>query len=574
MRRTLTISIFLFTVASFAAVIWNVGYRTALSGLSDQGSVYLRSASDRLVGQLARFRQLADLIAHHPEAIAALDGTLPIQAIDPLFIRSADSTGALEVGLIDTNGRLLFASGDSAPGLDLSATPNFIRAKTGAMGFDQFIDDNGRRIFSFMAPVRLDGKPAGAVMVQVDMETIEESDWRSTPQIVIFTDLTGDVFVTNRSELLFEDFATSPESTEGFHPSRVQQIGLHQIWNLPSKRFLPRRALYLHLPQPVVGMNGHSLISSAPAERIASLEALVAAAVSLTLGTLLIFAMERRRVLAQDNLLLEQRVAKRTKELTSLNANLRHEITERQEAEAALRRAQAELIQAGKLTALGKMSAGISHELNQPLMAIRSFADNGALFLERENTAQASENFLRISALSHRMGRIIKNLRAFARQESEPAKDVNINAVIDAVLELSEPRMITDNITVTRNDRDRAIWVRGGEVRLQQVFMNLVSNAADAMVDQEIKHLEIDVIQKGAKVAVTVSDTGPGLDDADKIFDPFYTTKEVGGSEGMGLGLSISYGLVQSFGGAISGRSRPEGGAIFTVELSASKESA
>lgn len=570
MRRSLTIMMFLAAVALFSAAIWNVGYRTALTGVSDQGRVYLQSASDRLVGQLARFRQLADLIAHHPEAIAAVRGELPIEAILPLLTRSADSTGALEVGLLDAEGQLLLASADSITGQNWSHTTHFERAMTGAMGFSQFVDSSGRRIFSFMAPVRLDGRAAGAVMVRVDMETIEESDWRSTPQVVLFTDEDSRVFVTNRSEVLFESFADKP-TEETFSPEQVRILGGNTIWTLPDQRYLPRRALYMVLPRPVVGMTGHTLISTAPAERLASLQALVAAAVCISFGAVLFLVMERRRVLAHDNVLLEQRVTARTAQLTAVNANLRHEIAERQEAEEALRKAQADLIQAGKLTALGQMSAGISHELNQPLMAIRSFADNGTLFLERDNPSEAAENFSRISALSHRMGRIIKNLRAFARQESEPVTDVRLNGVIDAVLELSEPRLNTENIIVSRTGADQDLWVRGGEVRLQQVFMNLVSNAADAMVQSDEKTLEINILTQGKKVKVSIKDTGPGLDDAGKIFDPFYTTKEVGQSEGMGLGLSISYGLVQSFGGAINGQTRPEGGAEFTVELTASE---
>lgn len=570
MRRSLTIMLFLAAVAVFSGAIWNIGYRTALTGVADQGRVYLQSASDRLVGQLARFRQLADLIAHHPEVIAATSGEIAAEDILPLFTRSADSTGALEVGLLDANGQLVLASADSQPGQDLGHMDHFRRALTGAMGFSQFVDGADRRIFSFMAPVRVEGKPAGAVMVQVDMETIEESDWRSTPQVVLFTDAAAQVFVTNRSEVLYEGFSTQPDVAD-FGPTHVRNVGNNTVWTLPDERYLPTRALYMALPRPVVGMTGHTLISTAPAERLAALQALVAAAVCITFGAFLFFAMERRRVLARDNLLLEQRVTARTAQLTAVNVNLRHEIAERQEAEEALRKAQADLIQAGKLTALGQMSAGISHELNQPLMAIRSFADNGSLFLERENPIQAAENFGRISALSHRMGRIIKNLRAFARQESEPVTDVDINGVLDAVLELSEPRLNSENVAVNREWQDQEIWVRGGEVRLQQVFMNLVSNAADAMSQSDTKVININILKSETTVSVMVRDTGPGLDDADKIFDPFYTTKEVGQSEGMGLGLSISYGLVQSFGGAITGRNHPEGGAVFTVELAASE---
>lgn len=147
---------------------------------------------------------------------------------------------------------------------------------------------------------------------------------------------------------------------------------------------------------------------------------------------------------------------------------------------------------------------------------------------------------------------------------------VDVVAVVDTVLELLEPRLRDEAIILDWVAPEMPVRVTGGEVRLQQVVMNLVTNALDAMAGQTARHLAISVAIDGGIVRLDVADNGPGLDDPDKIFDPFYSTKTVGSSEeGMGLGLSISYGLVQSFGGAIRGRNAPEGGAVFTVELNA-----
>jgi len=121
-------------------------------------------------------------------------------------------------------------------------------------------------------------------------------------------------------------------------------------------------------------------------------------------------------------------------------------------------------------------------------------------------------------------------------------------------------------VTVRRAQVGHRVYVMGGEVRLRQVLMNLISNAVGAMEGRDDKRLRLTV-DASDPVRVSVRDNGPGLSDPEKIFDPFYTTKEVGRSEGMGLGLSISYGFVQSFGGAITGRNHPEGGAEFTIEL-------
>jgi two-component system C4-dicarboxylate transport sensor histidine kinase DctB len=350
----------------------------------------------------------------------------------------------------------------------------------------------------------------------------------------------------------------------------VQQGG-HEIWNVDGGRYLPSRALHLTLELPVVGLTGEALLDVSPARQLATLQAAVAAALCLAFGALLLGATVRRQTLAEANARLEARVADRTAELVALNTALRREVAERTDAEARLHKAQADLVQAGKLSALGQMSAGISHELNQPLMAIRSFAENAEGFLARGKPDVAARNLSRISDLARRMGRIIRNLRAFARQESEPIGDVDLLAVIDAALEMVASKAHQGQVQIAWDPPAVPVIVRGGEVRLQQVILNLVSNAIDAMEEAEVRQVTISVASQGSRTEVTVADTGPGIAEPDRIFDPFYTTKQVGASEGVGLGLSISYGLVQSFGGVIRGRNAPTGGAIFTVELDASQ---
>ena len=240
-------------------------------------------------------------------------------------------------------------------------------------------------------------------------------------------------------------------------------------------------------------------------------------------------------------------------------------MAERIDAESALAQAQADLVQAGKLSALGQMSAGISHELNQPLMAIQSFAENGVKFMERGKADVTRDNLGRISDMAQRMGRIIKNLRAFARQESAPADRVNVIAILDSAIELTSAHVQSSDVDLQTLYSQDPVWVRGGEVRLGQVFVNLINNAVDAMGHCETRALSIRIDQD-EKLSVSFADTGPGIDMPDKVFEPFYSTKSNTGQDSMGLGLSISYGIVQSFGGDIRGRNT-EKGAEFTVEL-------
>ncbi len=455
----------------------------------------------------------------------------------------------------------------SAP-RDLAGTPHFRRALQGALGVSLGVS-GGQRLISFAAPnFGATGKVRGVLVAVVDVVELEQ-DWRGTLPTVYFTDAGGQVFITNRSELLFwkragEGAMMAPGGAR--YGVAVRHVSGQEIWQQDWSPYVPQRALYLATPLPVIGMDGVALIDEAPARRLAALQAAVVTAVCLFLGALLFLATERRRTLALANAVLEERVGARTRALSETNAALRREVREREEAEEALRRAQAELVQAGKLSALGQMSAGISHELNQPLMAIRSYAENGVAFLDRQRPEKAGEALGRISEMAQRMARIIRNLRAFARQESAPVTRVDLGVVLQSAVELTEARREKAGVSLVW-DRPRApVWVRGGEVRLGQVFVNLITNAADAMEGAAVRRLEI-AVTGGVPLTVTFRDTGPGIEEPERIFDPFYTTKAVAGGDGMGLGLSISYGLVQSFGGTILGANAPGGGAVFTVAL-------
>ncbi len=587
-RRAVAIGAFCLAVAWLAAAVWWLAFGAALDQLSERGRSDLTLAADRLAGELRRYRELAVVLADHPQMVAMLEtpGGDPAAAAAGLLRRNADRTGTRAITLRARSGTVLASSGTPTAAVGpADPGPHFRRAMNGALGIHHArAGADGTRVFQFAAPVWGAGpQPAGAVVVTVDMAAVE-TDWSGDPQAIYFTDAAGAVFVSNRSELLFRAEDPDAAAAAGPYDRAVlrpfpeitgMMAGGHELWRVDGGPYLPSLALHLVEPVPVISMRGELLLDAWPAVRLASWQALGVGALCLVFGAFLFLVTERRRTLAERleieaaaNQALEARVAARTGELSEANRNLRREIGERREAEAALKKAQADLVQAGKLSALGQMSAGISHELNQPLMAIRSFAENAAAFIDRGKPERASENLARISELARRMGRIIKNLRAFARQENEPIGRVDLGGVVEAVLEISAARLTHAGVAVDWAPPRRPVIVRGGEVRLQQVVLNLVSNAIDAMEGAADPRIAITIGRDEAGVTLSVRDTGPGLSEPEKIFDPFYSTKEVGQSEGMGLGLSISYGIVQSFGGRIRGRNHPEGGAIFTVELS------
>ena len=550
---------YLVSVALFVVGVWWYGYIAALGQLDRRAQSDLALAADSLSAELRRYRELAVLTADRPQLAAVFTGSGALETVRPILQQISDKTGALDIVLLNPKGLPLVGT-QGAPAFGHAGAPYFERAMDGALGVDHPVR-NGVRTFVFAAPLFSKFGPViGAVLVYAGVEGVERA-WRGARPVVFFTDKQGVVFVSNRSELVLR-----PRAQGDFLNYTTSEIRGMEVWQIAGSRYVPHRAVHRTQDLPVISMQGEVLLDIAPARQIAFLQAAAASALCLAFGALLFLAMQRRHTLAESNAKLEHRVQDRTAQLSSANLSLRREVEVRRAAELRLNKVQSDLVQAGKLSALGQMSAGISHELNQPLMAIQSFAENGRSFLDRNRFDMVAKNLGKISDLAHRMDRIIRNLRAFARQESEPLGNVDIGRVVDTVLELLGPKIIQTKILVLWVRPDSVI-VRGGDVRLQQVVLNLISNGIDAMELSDPSVLTIEVIPESDCVTLAVRDTGPGITEPEKIFEPFYTTKAIGAAEGMGLGLSISYGLVQSFGGMIRGRNHEAGGAIFTVEL-------
>ncbi|KIT17248.1 sensor histidine kinase [Jannaschia aquimarina] len=545
MRRLLLALTTLAATATVAVAIFATALDEALDRLAEQGRADLALAADRLVLELQRSRDAAVLLAGDPR-ITRLLGEGSGGASD-LLRGTADRIGASDVAILRPDGTV--AASASGEVRASGAAGWLVRARQGALGFGWNTDS---RTITHAAPIFAPTGPVvGAVAVTRDIEQIEW-DWRGEPQAIYFTDADGRVLVTNRQEL-------RAASLEGIS----MPVDGHDVRRLDAGRYLPEMALHLHRDIVVLGMTAEMLLDISPARALAVNRAMALGAAVLVIAALIFVLMERRRTLQRANETLEARVTQRTAALSEINMRLTREVRERREAQAELAQAQADLVQASRLSALGQMSAGISHELNQPLMAIRSFAQNAGTFLERGDGEKAAANLARIGSLAQRMGAIIRNLRAFARSEPASAEPTDLQAVLDAALEITEARR---HGTETRVERpDNPVVAMGDEVRLVQVLTNLISNAVDAGGPILIR------IEDGPP-RIRVLDNGPGLADPERIFDPFYTTKEVG--EGLGLGLSLSYGIVQGLGGEIRGWNTQDGAAVEVTLLAARAEDA
>ncbi|MEH6625583.1 MAG: ATP-binding protein [Motiliproteus sp.] len=261
---------------------------------------------------------------------------------------------------------------------------------------------------------------------------------------------------------------------------------------------------------------------------------------------------------------LEHRVAERTDDLQTVNDRLRNEMLDHE-------RTQNELIQTAKMAVLGQLSAGINHELNQPLTAIRAYADNACAFLQLDKSQRAVENLIEIAGLTERMAKIIAPLKVFSRNTSGQAEPVSLKSVRDGAMSILYGRLDKESVMVLWPKELDELFVLGDMVRLEQVAVNLLSNAMQAMEEQPSKRVEISCCSTEDTVILHFRDAGPGInpDEIHKVFEPFYTTKKVG--EGLGLGLSISYRIVDSLGGKLTASNHPGGGAVFSMELKRAK---
>lgn len=543
-KRSITLLLgILITAVLTSSLVWQLSYRQGIKLAASTGSGDLNLATDRLQFQLRRYRELAVLIVDHPKLSALLGApratNLSLEAQE-ILMRSADKTGATNLAYFDVSGKLL-SSAHEVIVQDLVLSQLLNRAADGALGSSSGYNLNGKRQYYFAAPYfAKSGKVKAVLLVVVDVDQLE-FEWRGTVPTVFFMDGKEQIFISNRSELI--GWTRKPNEI-GLHPPTGDfpkfastTISGREIWTTNWGPYVPKTSLHLTKDLAVIGMRAEILVDLGPAAKIANLQAAIAAVLVLFLGTLILVTVQRRRVLAETNIQLELKVAEKT---------------------ADLRAAQTELVKAGKLSALGKMSAGISHELNQPLMAIQQYSENAGRFLQLKDTENAHNNLSEIQKLSQRMARIIRNLRAFARNEHEPMARVDVLDVIKAALAITRTRIDQTQTELITDLPPAPVYVNAGEVRLSQVIVNLISNALDAMEESKERKLSITVSVK-TQVEIHVTDTGPGIDDPEKMFDPFYTTKSVDKGEGLGLGLSISYGLVQSFGGDIKGKNSPAG---------------
>jgi two-component system C4-dicarboxylate transport sensor histidine kinase DctB len=571
-----------------------IASRVGNDSLREAGSHRLEIYAAGLESELAKYEYLPGLLTLERDVLALLRNPLVadvVQGVNERLERLNQIAGTAALYILDRKGLAIAASNwneeASFVGMDLSYRPYFWDAMERGEGrFYAIGTTSGVPGFYFSRALRDGDGVLGVGALKVSLDHLEHA-WGGSSDVVLAIDANGVIFLASNSNWKFHVIdKLSGEASERIRASR-------QYWNVtltPLKivvqNELPdgarlvtvnlprveRQSDYLELKRPLREPGWHLVLLSdrTPVHELRQLAFALAVALAAFLLVLLLYARQRSLFVAQSlaakealqlaNDALEQKVTERTTDLVTSNAQLQREVVERH-------RAEQNLVQAGKLAVLGQMAAGITHELNQPLAALRTLSANAGTFLQRGRLEDARHNLQVIEDLTDRMGKITGQLKAFSRKDPIKLQPILLERSITNTLFLLDQRIRQEQLNVTQQLPDRQVWVLADATRLEQVLVNLIANAMDAMSGQVRPRVTIVVCEVGGPVEIAVRDNGHGIAEGDlsRLFEPFFTTKEPG--DGLGLGLVISMGIARELGGDLKGRNRPEGGAEFVLTL-------
>lgn len=564
-----------------APLLWPLQYfaeRYYSEQLAEQNRQTLDLYVANLLGTLRRYEELPQILGGLPVLRQALQ-----QPGDPLLQKIANEaladirrrTGADVIYLLQPDGTTQVASNwaqaDSFVHRNFAFRPYYREAMQGRLArFFGLGTTSIKRGYYFASAVKEGSRIIGVLVVKVDLEHIERL-WGNSPEQLLVIDNYGVVILSSREDWRFhasrplsaaerdEIHANIPYPVQDPKPLRLQQSAwLSQSQTLPETGW----TVSIYAPRTLIERPVRSVLLIGGATLLALL-------LLLTLLTLSRrHYLDRIALEAEAKRQLEERVLERTRELENANAQLQQEVHEREQAQRELMRAQDEVVQAGKLTALGTMSASISHELNQPLAAIRSYADNARVLLDHQRTEDARGNLEQISDLTTRMASIIAHLKAYARGARRAPENVQLQPAIEDALSMVASRRRAMNVELLRDVPDAPLWVQAGETRLRQILGNLLTNALDALAEKAPpRRLWVIASQDQHGVILTLRDNGPGFseDALAHAHEPFFTTKTT--AKGLGLGLAICDNLLRALGGRLEMGNHLEGGAVVRLHL-------
>ncbi|MCC5973919.1 MAG: sensor histidine kinase [Rubellimicrobium sp.] len=553
------------TLALFCAVALAIIYFTNLflmerftDSTRNRAEVRLTLYVGNLMAELQRNSIVPQLLARDPELIGALSsGDFSRSTLRLLSL--VDEIGAASIMMYDRDGRVVAATDRFRMGENHRNTPYFVEAlRSNTTVFSKIQRPTGSFAFFYSRRITSGATTLGVISVEVDLARLERS-WSGTQDAVLVTDSTGTIILATNPRWRG---VTEAEAVTRDPPTGAIRRALQLTQDLsavpPDAWVSGNAVLRREMRVPFQGWRAASFTTYASVrERVNAILALEIMTFALLLAVGF-FVSSRRK--ANRLILFERESA----ELRRLNVRLQREIAEREKVEKTLQVAEQTLAQSSKLAVLGEMSAAVSHELNQPLAAMKTYLAGARLLLQRKRPDEALSSFQRIDDLIDRMGAITRQLKSYARKGSDAFEPVDVREALSSALAMMEPQLKTRKVTITRTVPGGAVMILGDRLRLEQVIINLLRNALDAIRMVREPAIEI-ILAEGQTVHITVRDNGPGIEDLDALFEPFYTTKAPG--DGVGLGLAISSGIVSDLGGRLTARNGSGGGAVFEITL-------
>lgn len=543
-----------------AVVWWTNAFLTErfTENTRSRAEVRLALYSGNILSELQRNQIVPQLLARDPTLIGALNSGDFSQSSQRL-IEYRDEIGAAGLLLLDADGRAVAATDRSVLGTNYRTEPYYVEALRGSdTVFTNSVAESGARVFSYSRKIEIQGDVIGVIMVEVALRKFEAA-WAGFTDAIMVTNSEGVIILSTESRWRgqTEEDALARRSA----PSAIQRaIRATADWGaLPPDAYLAGEAVMRQ--ETRIGFQGWRMTSfttfAGVRERVNAVIALEITVFAI-LMTLVFYMVSRK---ATSRLLFFQQ---ESAELRALNAALQREIAEREKAERHLEVAEQTIQQSSKLAILGEMSAAVSHELNQPLAAMKTYLAGAKLLLQRRRPDEALSSFQRIDDLIERMGAITRQLKSYARKGGDAFEPIDARASVSSAISMMEPQLRRRDMAISASLPRDPVTIEADRIRLEQVIVNLLRNALDAT--KGISEPEVQVILTVADdVLITVRDNGHGIEDLENLFEPFYTTKAPG--DGVGLGLAISSGIVNDLGGRLMARNGRNGGAVFEITL-------
>jgi two-component system C4-dicarboxylate transport sensor histidine kinase DctB len=584
-----------------------VAERVGVSTLSVANAHRIELYASSLQNELRRNEYLPPVVAlsHDVQALLNHPNDATLQATVNNYVQVvSQQAGVSAIYVMDKDGLTLASSNWDQPSsfvrMNFAYRPYFQDALQGRPGRFYGIGTVSRQAgYYFAHGVKSNGRVVGVVAVKVSLDKLDLA-WQQPGERILVADGNGVIFLSSQSAWKFKTLATLSDATVdrlkatrqyadanpldpvGFEEQRALSDGTSIVAvaeKTPSPGNAQRVVSYLVRRSPIPGTDWQiSVLSDISAQRTFARIIATVAALAVVLSYVLLLYFLQRRKLVRDTLEtkaallranedLEQKVGLRTQALSDSNRQLHTEINDRKRAEETLKETLNELVHAAKMAALGKIVAGITHELNQPLAALQTLSANTIVFFERGQREVVESNLEMIGHLAKHMGKITSQLKRFARKSIAERRPVNVaNAIGNASLLLAQV-VRERRATVTVSSPPSTLYALCDGSRLEQVLVNLLGNALDAVAQSEAGAIEVHFFEEGDALVIEVHDNGDGISEEvqQHLFEPFFSTKEQG--VGLGLGLAISADIVREFGGTLKAGASPLGGAVFTVRL-------